>query len=59
MTHHEQIVLEAAFDLYNFEQAIDHGIPFHKRNASAYRRLMAAVSDLANENDGELRVQGG
>ena len=58
MTKHEQLVLEAAFDLYNFQQAIDHGIPFHKRNANAHRRLMEAVSDLANENDGELRIQG-
>ncbi len=58
MTKHEQLIIEAAFDLYNFQQAIDHGVPFQQRNANALRRLMEAVSDLANENDGELRVQG-
>ena len=58
MTEHEQTVIEAAFDLYSFQQAIDHGVPFQKKHASAHRRLMEAVSNLANENDGELRIQG-
>ncbi len=58
MTKHEQRIIEAAFDLYNFQEAIDHGVPFHQPKAIAYRHLMAAVCELANENDGELRVQG-
>lgn len=56
MTDNEHLVLESAFDLFEYQCAVDCGVPLQGKLNGAYHDLMKACSKLACDNEGKLEI---